>query len=524
MRTQIISPTLYPLTLILMLFATNDNALAEVYRWKDNKGVMHYSDRAPASITSKNSDSILLKIIKSDNYCADPAPKNSPKDTVVGLNSYGMFSRVQAKVAQIQAGRPATSSSGVVANVATKSSGPFKALGFNTVTNRTPFGVKVASIATLASLNTTGKQPNLPARSNIRPATPAATAIDTPPTVVATNTPSANSLAPSNGLMPVVDISKIPSGNAGFSTLRIKSASHDGVHKDNLGAFRTNCEITHFGNDDPIVYPGVKGAAHHHTFFGNTNANYASTSQTIKTTGNSSCSGGIANRTGYWIPSMIDTATGAPIKPFRGIIYYKSGLAVDDKIVPFPEGLKMIAGNQLAKTEAESTASYTCINESQNSFKDGKTILPCKKATTGRSTDGYIRLKVEFPQCWDGKNLDSPDHKSHMAHSAEDFVENLGTPNERWYKTANNCPKTHPIALPQVTEIFDFEVTDAVNGTNKWRLASDNYAANIRGGLSLHADWMNGWDQTIMSRIVKNCLNKSIDCGVDYLGDGQSLY
>jgi hypothetical protein len=44
--------------------------------------------------------------------------------------------------------------------------------------------------------------------------------------------------------------------------------------------------------------------------------------------------------------------------------------------------------------------------------------------------------------CWDGKNLDSPDHKAHVAYPTSgpaDFL-SLG----------GNCPSTHPIRIPQL--------------------------------------------------------------------------
>ena len=34
---------------------------------------------------------------------------------------------------------------------------------------------------------------------------------------------------------------------------------------------------------------------------------------------------------------------------------------------------------------------------------------------------------------------------------------------------------------------------------------------------------MNGWDEKIMQRIVKNCLNKAQECMVGLLGDGTRL-
>ena len=33
---------------------------------------------------------------------------------------------------------------------------------------------------------------------------------------------------------------------------------------------------------------------------------------------------------------------------------------------------------------------------------------------------GGLRAQVFFPACWDGKNLDSPDHKSHMVSDLDD--------------------------------------------------------------------------------------------------------
>ena len=40
---------------------------------------------------------------------------------------------------------------------------------------------------------------------------------------------------------------------------------------------------------------------------------------------------------------------------------------------------------------------------------------------------------VSVPQCWDGVNLDSPDHKSHMAYPV------------------GGCPSTHPVPFPEIT-------------------------------------------------------------------------
>jgi hypothetical protein len=570
--------TQHSITLMLVLLGTGYNLNAEVYRWKDSKGVTHYSDRPPSAITKKKSDELLLKIIKSDNYCANPNTTKAEIAPIDFSNSY-FFNVVNARLNQQQfpgigsiattnlanrnlanratpnvssgaaaqsttasasrsatpvtnATRPAPSIARPAATFWQPSNTGFLPFSFNTITRATPFGVSVANIGlpkavpvpTAAVVNTPTQPSALPKTTQTDTSSSTSTSALPSNNNIIVATSASTSLPQNNGssLLPVVDLSKTPSGDAGYNTLRIKAATHDGVHNDGLGAFRTVCAITHYSNDDPILFPGVKGAAHHHTFFGNTAANFATTPSSILTTGNSSCDGGTANRTGYWIPSLIDTSTGAPLKPFRGIIYYKMGKVPGKFIQPFPKHLRMIAGNANAKVESESSADFACVNESAKNYLTGvgKVIPACAKSTTGRIVDGYIRLKVEFPNCWDGKNLDSPDHKSHMAYANGGHKDAKGN----WYYPENKCPTTHPIPVPQVTEIFDFEVTDAVNGTNKWRLASDNYPTTTRGGLSLHADWMNGWDESIMNRIVKNCLNKSIDCGMNYLGDGQALY
>ncbi len=52
---------------------------------------------------------------------------------------------------------------------------------------------------------------------------------------------------------------------------------------------------------------------------------------------------------------------------------------------------------------------------------------------------GGIRASIIFPSCWDGKSLDSPDHKSHVAYSPSKNV-----------LASDACPGTHPVRIPQL--------------------------------------------------------------------------
>lgn len=323
----------------------------------------------------------------------------------------------------------------------------------------------------------------------------APTAVVTPPVVE----------PPHHRLLPYVDVGKIPAPEVGFATSRIRATTDTTNPNENgSGQFRTVCKFSHMNFDDPIVFPGKQGAAHLHTFFGNTAVNFASTQASIETTGNSTCSGGTANRTGYWVPSIIDTKDGTPIKPESVMVYYKTGYIEGDNVKPFPAGLRMIAGD-MRSVGPQEHIDWGC----QTDLGDGprsKTIGP------NCPVGNVIEASIEFPFCWDGVNLDSPDHKSHMSFQV-------------WNNDTRKlqCPTTHPVELPMITEKIRYRVTEE-GSTSRWRLVSDNYDKTIPGGYSLHADWFNGWDAKVLETWVKNCLQANRDCHVDLLGDGTALF
>jgi Domain of unknown function (DUF1996) len=305
---------------------------------------------------------------------------------------------------------------------------------------------------------------------------------------------------------PFIDNTKIPAAVAGFSDARIKAATEaPKQNSDGTGQFRFTCDFSHMSYDDPIVFPGKQGAAHLHTFFGNAGINYASTQASIETSGNSSCAGGTANRTGYWVPAVIDTKDGTPIKPSKILVYYKSDLLPGASVKPFPAGLRMIAGD-MKSAAAQNHTDWGCIGPNgvnEQRFKSIPTDCPV----------GYtVEATIEFPTCWDGVNLDAPDHKSHMAFAA-------------WDNDARktSCPKSHPVQVPTLTEKIQYTVAEA-GSTARWRLSSDNYSKDLPGGYSIHADWFNGWDPKVQDIWLKNCLQAARDCHGSLLGNGSTLF
>ena len=302
--------------------------------------------------------------------------------------------------------------------------------------------------------------------------------------------------------MPAVDISKNVTPAVGYNTLRLQPTSEQARVSD-IGAFRIACGVSHMSNDDPMIFPNQQAATHHHTFYGNTSLNYKSNLNTLSSTGNSTCAGGIMNRSAYWHPTMIDTRTNTPVLPDDGqaLFYYKTGYngVVPSAVKVPPKGLRMLVGNPKATTAADVQATkYVCINH-QTQDSNG---MPWQKAIPNCAVGTYLQMVVSFPQCWDGKNLDSPNHKDHMAYPD------------------NGCPASHPVPIPEITLNMNFDIKTA-NQTASWRLASDNYAKTSPGGYSGHADWVNGWDEPTMAGIVRNCLNQSRDAHAHLMCDGR---
>lgn len=310
---------------------------------------------------------------------------------------------------------------------------------------------------------------------------------------------------PGMGMMPIIDKTTIPTGSAGVNVEQFVLTQEQPGESDGTGAFRTTCDFSHMAYDDPIVYPGQPGVSHLHAFFGNTGANANSTADSIATTGNSTCRGGTLNRSSYWVPPVVDTRTGKVIKPNSMSVYYKTGYrSVNPADVNvFPYGLRMIAGDMKNDNPGEPWATtgygYSCVS-SNGSYGEGREIPQCN------SGDDMVQ-HVYFPQCWDGVNLDSPDHKSHMAYP----------------EPGQGCPASHPVAVPEITYNVPYTVGPN-DAPGMWRLSSDNYSINSPGGYSGHGDWFMGWKPEAMKAFVDNCDKPAKDCHSHLLGDGRAIY
>lgn len=328
-----------------------------------------------------------------------------------------------------------------------------------------------------------------------------------------------------------VNATAIPASAAGYSTDRVM-ISPPGQQAyvptpTDIGAFRDSCAYSHMLFDDPIVYPGQPGESHLHTFVGNTGANAFSTTESVSNTGNSTCGGGTLNRTAYWFPSLIDTIDGTPIAPLSVNVYYKTGYdgVRNQDIQPFPDGLKFISGDPMNAIASGNAGRWSCDTPTGNT--GWRTEIPndCKPGSG-------LLMVIGFPQCWDGKNLDSLNHKDHMAFANwQNYVtaEQLAGQPLQWYQTltpTQGCPPTHPVALPQISYNVWYQIPQENPSRiqTDWRLSCDVYDKSLPGGYCIHGDYLLGWKREIMQTWVKNCDAASFDCHDFVLGDGRTLY
>ena len=307
------------------------------------------------------------------------------------------------------------------------------------------------------------------------------------------------------------------------------------------GIFRINCDFAHSSYNDPIVFPGEADAAHLHRFYGNTEVDENTTVMSLYTQGESSCQGNYLNLSSYWVPALLapvyDQITGERQLDEAGdpawqvvpavvgnddeaheVFYYSAG--VDDlaSIQPIPPGLRMIAGDPTTgpgEVQDSAIARWHCqtweSDDASNPLFSGS-IPECEEPDR-------VRMDLFFPSCWDGVNLDSDDHRSHMAYPIND-----GGPE------GTHCPASHPVPVVRVSYHYAFGVmpafTHPVAGSSAgWRLASDMYevSASQPGGLSLHGDWFNAWHPSVMEAILDNCIRGELDCHDGNLANGLRL-
>ena len=94
-------------------------------------------------------------------------------------------------------------------------------------------------------------------------------------------------------------------------------------------------------------------------------------------------------------------------------------------------------------------------------------------------SESEMEISISFQECWDGVNLDSEDHMSHVAFR---LGEREDAP----------CPGSHPVRLPRL----DFFIRWFNTPRATWRFSDEN------NPLRFHADYISGWDEGFLQELL----------------------
>ena len=291
---------------------------------------------------------------------------------------------------------------------------------------------------------------------------------------------------------------------------------------DPMGAFRFICGAGQIRYDDPIVYPGQPGDSHLHQFYGNTAADAYSTYSSLRQSGDSTC-GDPLNRSGYWMPAMLD-GKGHVVQPDFVSIYYKRLPASSpecndpsdtaDKAqgicVSIPNGIRFIFGYDMVTNTLATGGNRFMCDAGPTNHPIGNYATLAALARAGCPAGDKVELLMSAPLCWDGKNLDSANHRSHVSY------ESYGNGGYR------RCPADHPYLMPRF-ELGVFYTVGAGDDLKLWHLSSDEMMPGIEAGTTFHADYFGGWDNKVMAMWMDNCINKHLNCSGGDLGNGLQL-
>ncbi|MFI0770311.1 DUF1996 domain-containing protein [Streptomyces sp. NPDC021218] len=264
------------------------------------------------------------------------------------------------------------------------------------------------------------------------------------------------------------------------------------------GTFSSRCgrnENKHFNSDNVIVAPGVSNGAHHmHDYVGNRDTDAFSTNDGLAAAG-TTCTNGDRS-THYWPVLRQQDGTkeadadqpgggtegnvGRILRPETASISFR-GSAVS-KVVEMPKFLRIITGDAKAFTNgtANANASWSCTGFENRQLKDKYPLCP---------KGSKVVRTFKFQSCWDGKNADSANHRTHVA-----FADAKGA-----------CAKGFK-AIPQLVQRITYKVAPGS------LFAVDSFPEQLHKPVTDHGDFINVMSNSLMKKAVK-CINTGRKCG-----------
>jgi Domain of unknown function (DUF1996) len=208
---------------------------------------------------------------------------------------------------------------------------------------------------------------------------------------------------------------------------------------------------------DPLVNPGLMPSTHLHQIVGGNSFNASMDPMTHDLPTASTCTSCTFSEdfSNYWTAVLYfrarnGTFTRVPQFVSQGLqgnggitVYYIPPSNKKSTVTAFKPGFRMLVGD--ASLRSAGTATKVC-HRCMPASGDNSNIncaSPDSQTLPKGFCAGGIRSVITFPTCWDGKNTDSYDHKSHVAYpSSGSGPYSVGS--------NGNCPASHPVTIPQV--------------------------------------------------------------------------
>ncbi|HEU5160013.1 MAG TPA: DUF1996 domain-containing protein [Streptosporangiaceae bacterium] len=256
------------------------------------------------------------------------------------------------------------------------------------------------------------------------------------------------------------------------------------------GTFVSRCGTNlndHNNTDDFVRAPGVEnGADALQDYVGNLSTNASSTDESLAAAG-TTCR--LDDRSTYYWPVLrVPGAAGnrgtsaenvgQVLRPSSVILQFRGSPRGD--VVAMPRFLRIITGNPKAATQngADARAAWSCLG-----FTDRVTT---KYPLCPRGS--RVVRTLDFPSCWDGRNTDSADHRSHVV-----FPDAAGA-----------CPDGTR-AIPQLRMRLIYKVPPGPS------FAVDTARGQQHNPITDHASFENVMPTRLMNSVV-SCINRGRDC------------